>query len=409
MTQQSVPAQTPVIGRNATLDELAAMIRYEHTRKFDFVAPVSTLMVMNGNLVVAGAEAQITEEGVDTIDGEYVPTRICDDGFASRLDIPPGYLARCRTNDLHIFDSNVDGWLRHPTNQGKKYLVRTFRGDSGGPGIARAFLSDSYRPIDHLDALMAALSGIRNAGVQVQIEHCDLTETRMSVRVACEELRAMAPNLLRNYNSPFNGGGVERAGGWTLERARRVAGREGMGFEPGTEPVVFAGFEFSNSETGHGNLSFAARLIVQACRNGLKVPVPAFKTQHLGAKLDEGVFRWGDETRKRNLELITAQASDAVTAYLSQDFLNEWVGKVEALAGAPVEKPEETIKAVGTKLTFSKEVQDDILAHFIRGGQMTAGGVANAITSVAQTVADADLAFVLEANAYRAMELVVAA
>lgn len=402
MTQDNA---TPTIGRNATLDDLAAMIRHQHARKFDFVAPISTLSVQDGMLVVQGAEAQITEDGVDTIDGAYQMTRICDDGFASRLDIPVGYLARCRAANIPVLDANLNGWLRHEINAGRKYLVRTFRGEGDGPGIARAFLSDSYRPIDHLDALMAALSGIKNAGVSVSIDSCDLTETRMSVRVACEELRALAPNLLRNYRSPFDGG-VERAGGWTLERARRVAARENLAHEPGAEPVVFAGFEFNNSETGHGHLSFSARLVIEACRNGLKIPVQVFKTQHLGAKLDEGVFRWGDETRRRNLELITAQASDAVTTYLSQDFLNEWVGKVEALAGAPVEQPEETIKVVSTKLAFPKEVQDDILSHFILGGLMTAGGLANAITSVAQTVGDADLAYVLENNAYKAMELV---
>ena len=53
---------------------------------------------------------------------------------------------------------------------------------------------------------------------------------------------------------------------------------------------------------------------------------------------------------------------------------------------------------------FSDEVTDSILAHFIRGGQLTAGGVMQAVTSVAQTLDDADAAD-LEAQALRVMDL----
>ncbi|MGW1527891.1 hypothetical protein [Streptomyces sp. NPDC002159] len=44
-----------------------------------------------------------------------------------------------------------------------------------------------------------------------------------------------------------------------------------------------------------------------------------------------------------------------------------------------------------------------ILAHFIRGGQMTAGGVMQAVTSTAQTLTDADHAAALEALALPAL------
>jgi hypothetical protein len=48
---------------------------------------------------------------------------------------------------------------------------------------------------------------------------------------------------------------------------------------------------------------------------------------------------------------------------------------------------------------------DAILAHLIRGGQLTARGVMQAVTSVAQTLDDADTAHDLEAHAFRAMDL----
>lgn len=44
-------------------------------------------------------------------------------------------------------------------------------------------------------------------------------------------------------------------------------------------------------------------------------------------------------------------------------------------------------------------------AHFIRGGDLTAGGILHAITSVAQTVDDAGTAQDMEAHALDAMHL----
>ena len=52
---------------------------------------------------------------------------------------------------------------------------------------------------------------------------------------------------------------------------------------------------------------------------------------------------------------------------------------------------------------------DAILGHFIRGGQLTAGGVMQAVTSVAQTLDDADAAHELEAQAVRVLDLAATA
>jgi hypothetical protein len=45
------------------------------------------------------------------------------------------------------------------------------------------------------------------------------------------------------------------------------------------------------------------------------------------------------------------------------------------------------------------------LTHFIRGGDLTAGGVMHAVTSTAHTLADADAAHEMEAQALPALEL----
>jgi hypothetical protein len=70
-----------------------------------------------------------------------------------------------------------------------------------------------------------------------------------------------------------------------------------------------------------------------------------------------------------------------------------------------VADPENTIKVVAQRLRFSEEQQRDILAHFIRGADLSAGGVMHAVTSVAQTTEDADAAYEMEAHALTAMQV----
>ena len=69
----------------------------------------------------------------------------------------------------------------------------------------------------------------------------------MYVRAVCEEVAVLAPALLAGYRSPFTG----------------AAGAD--------NPVVFAGFVITNSETGVRRVHVTPRLVVQVCRNGMTI------------------------------------------------------------------------------------------------------------------------------------------
>src|SRR5689334_15033545 len=176
MTSGSAPILTM---RNATLADLAALLRDQQARNVDVVAHAHAIHADAGRLVIEGTEPLLSAEGVTLTRGAYTPTEVCDQGLADKLGIPSTYLRRLRTEHLDLYDANVNGWLARTD---KRYLVRGLRADSGG-GIARAFLSDAYRIVDNLDVLMAALDGIRQAGAPVTIDGCNLTERRMYVRV----------------------------------------------------------------------------------------------------------------------------------------------------------------------------------------------------------------------------------
>ena len=76
---------------------------------------------------------------------------------------------------------------------------------------------------------------------------------------------------------------------------------------------------------------------------------------------------------------------------------------MEQDAGKPLADPQEAVRTVSQRLRFTDAQQADILTHFIRGGDVTAGGVMHAVTSVAQMLPDADTAHEMEsAGAARA-------
>ena len=131
----------------------------------------------------------------------------------------------------------------------------------------------------------------------------------------------------------------------------------------------------------------------------------ALRAVHLGGRLDDGVIRWSHDTQQRNLDLITAQARDAVTTFLDTRYVEKTIAQMSQTAGNPVSDPQETIQIISQRLRFTDDQQKTILNHFIRGGDLSAGGVMHAVTSAARTLSDADAAHEMEAAAVHALDL----
>ena len=372
----------PVIARSQTrnmaLDQLAAMLRDQSARQLDVIAGAGAIRLVGGRLLLEGTEPELGPDGVTMTAGRYAVNEVANAGLADKLGIPAAYLRRLHADHPDLYDQNVNGWLDRTD---RRFLVRVLRGEAGG-GVVRAFLSDRYSRIDNLDVLMAVLDGVRRSGAQVQVDGCDLTERRMHVRLYAPQVRALAPQLLGSYRSPFDG-------------------------RPGADlPVVWAGFVISNSETGCGAFTIAPRLVVEVCRNGMVIDHAGLRRTHLGARhSDDGVVAWSQETTSKTLDLIASRTRDAVAAYLDADFVTRTVRALEAVAATPVSDPDITIKQLGQRLRYTEEQQRGLLAHFIAGADLSAGGILHAVTSLAQTLPDADAAYELEATAVHAMRI----
>lgn len=406
--------------RHATLDDMVTTLRNQQARKIDLVMPASAMRFRDGNLVVRGMDWIVDEDGATDPNGMYVPTKTADTTLAGRLDIPGRYLTRMRTDRTDVYDFTLNRLLGGQTKRDadgtptvvheadkRDFLARLFRGEDGGSGVLRAVLSDRYGIVDNLDVLMSVLAGINEAGVTAEVRDCDLTDSRMNVKIYSPEVQALAPTLLGAYRNPFQANpefARARGGDAEVEHWRRIAEREGMAYERGQEPVAFAGFRIDNSEVGAGAYCLTPEIWIKICKNGLTLPMFADRKIHLGSRMEAGV--WNAEVQNKELELIKAQVKQRVTEWLSPKWLNQRVAEIEAKAGKPVTAPEKTIKALGKSLKWSEAEQDGILAHFTVGGQLTSGGVANAITSYSQTLTNSDRAADLDDQAVRAMDLV---
>jgi hypothetical protein len=113
------------------------------------------------------------------------------------------------------------------------------------------------------------------------------------------------------------------------------------------------------------------------------------------------------QTNEKAIELITAKATDSVKAFLDHSYLEAKIAEMTE-KGTKEVNPTTVVQNVGKKLSFSEDTINGVLEHFIRGGQTTAGGVMQAITSYAQTVDDADLAYSLEDRAVEALDIAAA-
>lgn len=300
------------------------------------------------------------------------PTRRAHGQLAAMASVPFGYYERLLQHHHELVDHTMNELF--PDTR-RLYRLR-FPADGGLP-IMRAALSDRYLPIDNGDVLTTVLKAFTDAGLganDVQVLG-DLDTNDGSLRVRCT-VPAIAVNALELVNDYTHGG------------------RSGVQY-----PMIFAGIEFSNSETGGGAFNIAPRAVLQVCTNGLTRDAFNFRRVHLGARLEQdGAVVWSDETRRKQLDLIASAARDAITQFMSPSFLRTLVNDALIAKGKPVVDVEASHGAVVKFAQLSDDEARSVLNAFVQGGALTQLGWAHALTAVAQTVDESDRQAELEAQ-----------
>src|SRR4030095_4695850 len=143
-----------------TLQELAAEIERQANAKHDYVADsrAISMRVENKQPLLA----------INGIDDTFGLNEIAHDQVAAKLNIPRTYYGRMLKDQPDLLTRNVNTWCRE---EPARHMVRTLDHN------ARAFLSERYRPFDHIDLANSVLPRLIESGCQIQ--SCELTERRL--------------------------------------------------------------------------------------------------------------------------------------------------------------------------------------------------------------------------------------
>jgi hypothetical protein len=367
---------------------LMAALQDQRAHAIDLVVPVGDLEFEGGNFVISGREAKLTDNGFYEVNGLYRPVPSVDNQLDSVLDIPVKYVRKLRGENPGLLDTNLNSLagMLADKNPDQKQLLRLLWGESpdfpGSTGVVRALLSNGYRIQDNLDTVLAVLKGLGEAGLNWEaIKQVDLSNDRLYMWVESKEIAIKATQLLDGYRDPRTG-----------TTSREVG------------DIVSAGMVIQNGEIGNGQFSVTPVITALACKNGMTQKVDVMARRHVGSRMDAGEIEYSDDTRIKINAAMAAQVRDVTKKFLSTDYVDTAIRRMEADAGVEISNPAKTVELVAKELSFTQAEQEQILAAFYKGGRETSDGVMHAVTYVAQD-ADIDRGYELMAAGVDAMKV----
>jgi len=329
------------------LRSLAARLTAEKAMKLDLIGDTSLMeMVVH--------EDKVLSLGIREL-GTYPLRPLAHEQIAGRLKIPKPYYDRMLKEDPHLLATNVDAWFwKYP----EKRLVRTLGGD------ARAFLSNSYQRVDHIDVAEVAIPVLSDIP-DVEIAAVDVTESRMYIQAVSPRLRA----------------------------------------EVGVGDVVRGGVIISNSEVGLGSISVASFFDRLRCKNGM-VALEKFRQRHVGRQIDDSETLWRDDTRQAEDRAILLKVRDMIRAAVDETRFAGNVDKMRSLTGTRVVgDPAKAVEVLAQKIDATDAERGGILRALIEGGDLSAWGLLNAVTAQAHSAASHDRNVEFQAAGGQLLEL----
>ncbi len=270
------------------------------------------------------------------------------DQLAEFAGIPIPYYKRMLTQAPDLLAANANTWL---TKSEGRRLVRTALNDQEQP-TARAFLSDRYRPLDHYQLMEAVLPLLHEQGIRV--ESCELTEKRLYLKAVSE----------------------------------RITGEVKVG------ETVMAGIIVSNSEVGFGALGIQPLVYTLRCTNGMIVEDSSLRQHHVGRRHgDPGdgdiQHLLSDETRIADDRAFFLKVRDVAKAALDERSFQRQVERLKIAAGIKIESThlDRVVDVTAKRFGLSDEEGAGVLAHLIRGGDLSMWGLSSAVTRLAKTSA----------------------
>ncbi len=341
-----------------TIQEFAAEILRQQETKKDYIASTQAIHLVNGD---DGLKMQLQNGEI----GNFGIRQNAHRQIGTYLKIPAPYYDRMAQEAPELLAQNVNHWMHQSP---ARRMVRTLDGN------ARAFMSDSYRRIDNYDIVCSdrvnsVLPVLQTNVPDLKIESCEITEDRMY-------LKALFPRI---------------------EREVKVG-----------DPVQ-AGVVISNSEIGKGSVRVEPLVYRLVCKNGMVAASHGQRKYHIGRTAEgegDAYEMFHDDTKAMDDRTFLMKVRDTILNCLDETRFDKIV---ESLTEATERKitgdPTKSIQLLTNQFGFSEEEQGGILRHLIQGGDLSAWGVANAVTRTAEDLQSYDRATEFENIGWKIIEL----
>lgn len=346
--------------------ELATEIQRQAEAKRDYIVDTAALqMVADENKHLS---LEFGDQALDI--GNTAHEQI-----GANVGIPKKYYDRMITEAPGLLVSNVNYWM---AQQPSKQLVRTL------DGKARAYLSDSYRPMDNLELAEAILPVLSKMGVEIM--SAEITEKRLYIK-------AVDQSVVREIPEGHHMGD----GTHTIVRMAKLS------------PVI----TLSNSEIGHGGMNILAGTFNGFCTNLATFGERSMKKRHVGSKFGDFVegdvyAMLSDNTRRLSDAALWAQVRDVVQAAFEEAkfeaLVNKIIGTQENTISGEIPK---VVEVTAQRFGFNDGERKSVLDHLIRGGDFSQYGLHNAVTRTAEDLPDYDRATEFERFGGQIIELPV--
>lgn len=326
--------------RISTLDALLGRIMDLDSRKRDLVADTRAMSVR-----VDEAEAEASNEVWLDVDGpggleSFRLNYRAQYQMANDVGIPKRYFERMLGEAPSLLTTNMHHWFQHDP---ERRLVRGL-GDTG-----RAWLSDRYRRLDHIEIARTLLPEFEKLGEDIEFHQAAITDSRLY-------LRAVLP---------------------------RITGEVKVG------ETVQWGVEIRNSEVGEGSLSIGGFLHTLVCNNGMTVSRDLTR-RHVGKRIELDGFL-SDEAIMADDAAFWLATRDVLRQAISETRFEEVVAQLQEAAGSkPITKPVKATEILQDKFSLSDDERDAVLGHLVQDGDLSRWGALSAITRAAQDVTSFD-------------------
>lgn len=331
-----------------TLVELATEIQRQAELKRDLVVPTGLMCMTYVDNV---PRLQVRDQPAFAIN------EIAHNQIGTYTGIPAAYYDRMRAETPGLLADNVNAWLDRKPD---KRLVRTL--DS----TVRAFLSDSYRPLENSDLAEAALPVLMD--LNLEVISSEITERRLYIKAVDHRINRDIPK-----------------GGFMGDGRHNI-------FDTCVPAIVI-----SNSEVGMGALSVESGVWTRACTNLAVFSQSGMKKRHLGARhdltTDSIAELLSDETRRATDRAIWLQVRDVVKGAFDEARFDAQIARITETTAQKIEAdPVKVVEFTAKRYGMTDGERTSVLKNLIEGADLSRYGLFNAITRTAEDLSSYDRA-----------------